>query len=126
MIFLTKSQILKIHASLIKATGGIEGLRDEKLLDSAINAPFQTFDSKELYPEISDKAAQLCFSIIKNHPFLDGNKRIGIHLMLVFLMLNKYSIKYSQQELIDLGLGIADSSISRNEIKLWIEQRMKV
>ena len=122
MIYFSKKQILQLHSSLVEKTGGIDGIRDENLLDSALNAPFQTFDSKELYPKISDKAAQLTFSLIKNHPFLDGNKRIGIHIMLVFLAINGINLSYSQQELIDLGLGIADSSISKNELTGWIEK----
>lgn len=101
MILISKEQVLKIHSSLIKETGGIDGMRDENLLDSALNSPFQTFDSKELYPELSGKAAQLSFSIIKNHPFLDGNKRIGVHIMLVFLALNNVKLSYTQKELID-------------------------
>ena len=124
MILISKEQVFKIHTSLIKETGGIDGIRDENLLDSALNSPFQTFDTKDLYPEISDKAAQLSFSIIKNHPFLDGNKRIGVHIMLVFLTLNNIKLLYSQKELIDLGLKIADSSFSRDDIKNWIEKRM--
>ena len=123
MILISKEQVLKIHSSLIKETGGIDGIRDENLLYSALNSPFQTFDSKELYPEISDKAAQLSYSIIKNHPFLDGNKRIGTHTMLVFLMLNNVEISYTQKELIDFGLKVADSSLSKGEIKNWIEKR---
>lgn len=124
MILISKEQVFKIHTSLIKETGGIDGIRDENLLDSALNSPFQTFDTKDLYPEISDKAAQLSFSIIKNHPFLDGNKRIGVHIMLVFLTLNNIKLLYSQKELIDLGLKIADSSFSRDDIKNWIEKRV--
>lgn len=124
MILISKEQVFKIHTSLINETGGIDGIRDENLLDSALNSPFQTFDTKDLYPEISDKAAQLSFSIIKNHPFLDGNKRIGVHIMLVFLTLNNIKLLYSQKELIDLGLKIADSSFSKNDIKKWIEKRM--
>ena len=125
MILISKEQVFKIHTSLIKETGGIDGIRDENLLDSALNSPFQTFDTKDLYPEISDKAAQLSFSIIKNHPFLDGNKRIGVHIMLVFLTLNNIKLLYSQKELIDLGLKIADSSFSRDDIKNWIEKRVE-
>ena len=124
MILISKEQVFKIHTSLIKETGGIDGIRDENLLDSALNSPFQTFDTKDLYPEISDKAAQLSFSIIKNHPFLDGSKRIGVHIMLVFLTLNNIKLLYSQKELIDLGLKIADSSFSRDDIKNWIEKRV--
>ncbi len=123
MILISKEQVLKIHSSLIKETGGIDGIRDENLLESALNSPFQTFDSKELYPEILDKAAQLSYSIIKNHPFLDGNKRIGTHIMLVFLALNNTRLTYTQKELIDFGLKVADSSLSKGEIKNWIEKR---
>lgn len=123
MILISKEQVLRIHTSLIKETGGIDGIRDENLLDSALNSPFQTFDSKELYPEIPDKAAQLSYSIIKNHPFLDGNKRIGTHIMLVFLALNNVKISYTQKDLIDFGLKVADSSLSKDEIKNWIEKR---
>lgn len=123
MILISKEQVLKIHSSLIKETGGIDGMRDESLLDSALNLPFQTFDSKELYPELSGKAAQLSFSIIKNHPFLDGNKRIGVHIMLVFLALNNVKLSYTQKELIDFGLKVADSSLSKDDLKNWIQKK---
>ena len=86
-----------------------------------MNSPFQTFDSKELYPDILDKAAQLCYSVIENHPFLDGNKRIGVHLMLLFLELNNIQINYTQKELIDFGYGVASGKISKEEIKEWIQ-----
>jgi death on curing protein len=120
VIFFTEEQVKKIHSSLIRKTGGLDGVREKNLLDSALKSPFQTFDLKELYPEVIDKAAQLCYSMIEYHPFVDGNKRIGIHLMLVFLELNNVNIKYSQKELIDFGLGIASGKISRDEIKEWI------
>ena len=120
MIFFTEEQVKKIHSSLISKTGGLDGTRERNLLDSALKSAFQTFDSKELYPEIIDKAAQLCYSMIENHPFVDGNKRIGVHLMLVFLELNNIKINYTQKELIDFGLGIASGKISRDGIKEWI------
>jgi death-on-curing protein len=121
LIFFSEDQVKRIHSSLIKKTGGLDGLRDNGLLDSALNSPFQTFDSKELYPDILDKAAQLCYSVIENHPFLDGNKRIGVHLMLVFLELNNIQINYTQKELIDFGYGVASGKISKEEIKEWIQ-----
>lgn len=124
MIFFTKAQVIKIHSDLINVTGGIDGIRDENLLDSALNASFQTFDEKDLYPTVADKAVQLCYSIIENYPFIDGNKRIGIHLMLVFMELNNINLSYTQNELIDLGLGIASSTISKDEIKEWIERKL--
>ena len=84
MIFFDVDQVIKLHSSLITKTGGMDGLRDKNLLDSALKSPFQTFGGKELYPDIYDKAAQLCYSLIENHPFADGNKRIGVHLTLLF------------------------------------------
>ena len=121
MIFFSEDQVKRIHSSLIKKTGGLDRLRDNRLLDSALNSPFQTFDSKELYPDILDKAAQLCYSVIESHPFLDGNKRIGVHLMLLFLELNNIQINYTQKELIDFGYGVASCKISKEEIKEWIQ-----
>lgn len=88
MIRLSKHQILLIHDQLIAETGGSSGLRDEGMLDSALNSPFQTFGGEDVYPSLQQKAARLCFGLVKNHPFVDGNKRIGAHAMLVFLALN--------------------------------------
>ena len=87
MIRLSKPQILLLHEQLIAETGGSSGLRDEGMLDSALNAPFQTFAEEDVYPSLQQKAARLCFGLVKNHPFVDGNKRIGAHVMLVFLAL---------------------------------------
>lgn len=99
MIILSKSQILTMHKSLIEETGGLDGIRDEELLDSAINVPFQRFDNTDLFPSIQQKAARLGYGIIKNHAFIDGNKRIGTHTMLVFLALNGIEPDYTQEEL---------------------------
>ena len=88
MIRLSKPQILLLHEQLIAETGGSSGLHDEGMLDSALNAPFQTFGGEDVYPSLQQKAARLCFGLAKNHPFVDGNKRIGAHVMLVFLALN--------------------------------------
>ena len=92
MIFFSFEQVLKLHSSLIAKTGGMDGVRDKNLLDSALKAPFQTFGGNELYPDVYDKASQLCYSLIENHPFADGNKRIGVHLTLLFLKLNDAEI----------------------------------
>ena len=81
MIFFEYEQVVKIHRSLIEKTGGMDGIRDAQLLDSALKTPFQTFGGNNLYPDILDKASQLCYSSIENHPFVDGNKRIGVHLI---------------------------------------------
>ena len=119
MIFFESEQVIKLHSSLIAKTGGMDGIRDEKLLDSALKSPFQTFDGNELYPDIFDKASQLCYSLVENHPFADGNKRIGVHLTLLFLKLNNENIEYSQAELIDFGLNIASGKMNKDDIKAW-------
>ncbi|MDY3720976.1 MAG: type II toxin-antitoxin system death-on-curing family toxin [Treponema sp.] len=119
MIFFESEQVIKLHSSLIAKTGGMDGIRDENLLDSALKSPFQTFDGNELYPDIFDKASQLCYSLVENHPFADGNKRIGVHLTLLFLKLNNENIEYSQAELIDFGLNIASGKMNKDDIKAW-------
>ena len=120
MIILSKEQVLKLHASLIKATGGSDGIRDEGMLDLALNNPFQSFGGKELYPSVQAKAARLCFGLVRNHAMLDGNKRLGTHVMLVFLALNGYELYYSQKELSDVILALASSDIGEKEILQWI------
>ena len=117
---LTKTQILKMHSLLIQKTGGSDGVRDEGLLDSALNLPFQSFDGEDIYKTIQAKAARLGFSLINNHPFVDGNKRIGILVMLVFLEINGIEIICTDEELIELGLGLADGSVSYKDLLNWI------
>lgn len=125
MIRLTEQQVLAVHSRMIEMTGGVDGVRDNSLLDSALNAPFQTFDGKELYPALLSKAAVMCRSIISNHPFVDGNKRTGIHVMLIFLELNGIEIQYTQDELIELGLGIASGQLSSDDILNWLIEHAK-
>lgn len=120
MKHLSKEQMLYLHSVAIKKTGGLEGIRDEGLLDSALNSPFQSFAGKELYPSIQSKAARLGFSIIKNHSFLDGNKRIGILAMLVFLDINGIELSCSDEDIIDLGLGVASGKYNAEYITEWI------
>lgn len=125
MIFFNQKQVLKIHSSLMDKTGGLDGVRDINLLDSSLKTPFQSFSGNELYPTIIDKAAQLCYSLIENHPFLDGNKRIGVHLALLFLQINQIELIYSQEELISLGLGVASGNINKAGIKDWLSKHQK-
>ncbi len=120
MIILSKSQILMMHKILIKETGGLDGIRDENLLDSAINSPFQKFDGADLYPTIQQKAARLGYGIIKNHAFIDGNKRIGTHTMLVFLALNGIELDYTQEELFTTILDLAEGKLEFNDLTKWI------
>lgn len=125
MIQLTEQQVILIQEMMIKVTGGSCGVRDMGLLRSALNAPFQSFEGKEVYPSILSKAAALCRSIISNHPFVDGNKRTGIHVMLIFLEVNGVRSDYTQKELIDLGLGVAAGNLDVNDILHWLTEHCK-
>ncbi|MDD4291043.1 MAG: type II toxin-antitoxin system death-on-curing family toxin [Clostridia bacterium] len=120
MIYLSKEQIVFLHSELIQETGGSDGLRDDGLLDSALAAPLQTFDNVELFPSLLQKAARLACGLIQNHPFIDGNKRIGTHAMLVFLSLNGITLTYSQKELSDTILKLASGCSSYEQLLDWI------
>lgn len=120
MIVLSKQQIIAMHHTLIVETGGLDGLRDDGLLDSAIVAPFQTFDSTELFQSIQQKAARLACGLVQNHPFLDGNKRIAAHTMLVFLALNGISLFYTQDELTSVFLKTAAGEVDYDDLLQWV------
>lgn len=122
MIILSTQKILQLHHFLIQETGCLDGLRDEGLLDSAVQGPFATFDGQELYPRLEQKAAKLGYMLAKNHAFLDGNKRIGTYSMLVFLDVNGATMEYSDDELISLGFGIADGSLDYEDVLSWIQK----
>ncbi len=117
---LNKEQVIRIHSMLIDQTGGSDGIRDEGLLESALNAPFQTFDGDYIYRTIKAKAAKLGYFLVKNHPFIDGNKRIGILVMITFLEINGVEVACTDGELITLGLGLADGSIDDENLLNWI------
>lgn len=117
---ISKTQILALHSALFAATGGSDGVREDGLLESALAAPFQTFGGEPVYLSLSAKAAQLGFGLIRNHPFVDGNKRIGAHAMLVFLEVNGIRLQYSQQELIDIILSVAAGETDRQGLLTWI------
>lgn len=117
---LSKKQILALHSSMTAETGGTDGLRDEGLLESAINAPFASFGGVDMYPSIQQKAARLGYGLIQNHTFLDGNKRIGTHAMLVFLALNGIELEYAQEELIETILAVAADELSFEGLLNWI------
>ena len=116
---LSKEQILLLHTQLIEEFGGTDGVRDYNLLDSALEAPFQSFAGEELYPTIQAKAARLGYGLIKNHTMLDGNKRIGAHAMLVFLALNGIEMKYTQKELYETVLSVAAGSMEYEDLLQW-------
>ena len=117
-LFETHAQVL--HARIAEKTGGSTGVRDNGLLTSALLAPFQTFGGQELYPTLLAKAARLGHSLIANHAFVDGNKRIGVLLMLVFLEINGAKVQATNQDIIAVGLGVADGSMDYNALLAWL------
>lgn len=121
MIVLSHSQVLILHEQLIRQYGGSHGLRDGGILDSALQGQFQTFGGIDLYPSILEKAARLAYSLVTNHPFVDGNKRIGAHAMIMFLYLNGVDLSFTQKELIDLFLSLAAGNTDANELHRWLQ-----
>ena len=117
---LRKEQILVLHSQLIELTGGSAGVRDYNLLESAIQTPFQVFAGEELYPTIQAKGTRLGYGLIKNHCMVDGNKRIGAHAMLVFFELNGIKLKYTQKELYEMILAVADGSLTYEDMLEWV------
>ena len=120
MITLTVSEILRLHQKLLDATGGLSGTRDLGLLESAVYSANQVFGEEEAYPTVEQRATRLAYAITQNHPFVDGNKRIGMLVMLMTLRLNHVQIQYTQAELIQLGLSVADNSYRYEDILAWI------
>ena len=117
---LSKRQVILLHQQLINVIGGSSGLRDEGLLESALAAPFQSFGGIDVYPSLQQRAARLAYGLVNNHPFVDGNKRIGAHTMLVFLALNGIELSYTQDELVSLFIAVASGDKGYEDILDWL------
>ena len=125
MIKFSKEKVLLLHQLMAEATGGSVGVRDDDLLESALESCFATFDGKELYPTKEEKAAKLGYSLISNHAFVDGNKRIGIYIIISFLEINGIKITATNEDVVDLGLSVADGRMKADEILIWINEHKK-
>ena len=125
MIILSREQIIALHSQLISETGGIDGIRDEGLLSSALNAPFQSFGDVEVYPSIQQKATRLGFGLVKNHAFIDGNKRIGAMMVQLLLQWNGYHLELKPGELADMFIAIANDSANEATLLHWIETHLR-
>lgn len=122
---LTIADIILLQHKLINQTGGSHGVRDLGLIESALSRMQASFDGEDLYVTIESKVAAVTFSLINNHGFIDGNKRAGIAVMLLLLRINGYCLKYTQAELIRIGLGIASGELNEFSIVEWIQQHQK-
>ena len=120
MIKFSKEKILLLHKILAEATGGSTGVRDEALLDSALESAFAGFGDKEFYPTKEEKGARLGYALISNHAFVDGNKRIGLYVILSFLEMNGVPIQCTDDELVKIGLSVAEGSMGYDELLQWV------
>lgn len=120
--YLTPEQVLFIHNRLIKLTGGEHGVRDLSMLLSALGRPQATFDDRDLYPDLFTKAAALLDSLIRNHPFVDGNKRCAITAVGIFLQNNGYTLNLDENEMVRFTLACAQSQVTLEEIQRWFIQ----
>ena len=125
MRYLSLSEVLELHDRIISSSGGSRGIRDINALESAVNQPRQTFDQKDLYPDIVTKAAALCFSLVMNHPFIDGNKRVGHASMETFLILNGFEIKSSVDEQERIMIELAAGKMSRIFFSEWLNNHIR-
>lgn len=122
MIKLDVEKVKLLHQLMAEETGGSIGVKDEGLLESALESAFATFDGAELYPSKEEKAAKIGYSLITNHAFVDGNKRIGVYVMLSFLALNGIHTDESDEDVVALGLGVAGGSMSQADVLRWIKE----
>ena len=120
MIRFSKEKVLLLHQIMAEATGGSIGVRDEGLLESALESAYAGFGGQDFYPTKEEKGARLGYALISNHAFVDGNKRIGIYVMLVFLEMNGIRIRCTDGELVHVGLSVADGSMGYDELLQWV------
>ncbi len=123
--YITPSQVLAIHDQVIERFGGSTGLRDLSLLISSVLRPQASFDGNDLYPTLFEKAAALLQSLLKNHPFVDGNKRTSLTSTGIFLQLNGWEIENSHGEEVDFAIRVDNENLTLEQICLWLKQHSK-
>ena len=122
MIRFSKEKILLLHQIMAQATGGSVGVRDEGLLESALETAFSGFGGVDFYPSKEEKGARLGYSLISNHAFVDGNKRIGMYIMLTFLEVNSIRLDCTNEDVVHAGLSVADGSMDYEGLLAWVRE----
>lgn len=122
MIKFSKEKVLLLHQLIAQETGGSIGVRDEGLLESALETAFSGFGGEEFYPTKEEKGARLGYSLISNHAFVDGNKRIGVYVMLTFLEVNGIHLDCSNEDVVKVGLGVADGNMDYEALLAWVRE----
>ncbi len=125
MMKITREYVELLYRLITQETGGSVGLRDATLLDSALGSIFQTFNEKELYPTIEEKGARLGFNLISNHAFVDGNKRIGMLVMMTFLEVNGIQIVCTDDDIVEIALAVASGKVIYKELLDWVRKYSK-
>lgn len=121
MVRFSKEKVLLLHQLIAQETGGEVGLRDQALLDAALAAAFARLADREFYPTKEEKAAKLGFDLVSNHAFLDGNKRIGMYVMLTFLEANGLALEATNEEVAETGLAIASGEMQYEGLLAWVQ-----
>jgi death-on-curing protein len=124
MKFINIFQVLELHKHLLDEFGGISGVRAFGALESALAQPEMSFGGEDLNPTLIEKASALAFSLCKNHPFIDGNKRVAHGAMEIFLLLNGFEINAPIDEQEKLFLDLADSKLTREDLANWLQGRV--
>ena len=124
MRYLSVQEVISLHSLLIAQSGGSSGLRDRGALESAVAQPEASFGGQDLYPDLASKAAALGHSLIQNHPFVDGNKRVGHAAMEVFLLLNGNELDASVDDQEKIIIEVASGNVSRIELSVWISKHI--
>ena len=125
MIRFDNEKVLLLQQLITQESGGSAGVRDLGLLDSALQSAFATFDGIDLYPSKEEKGARLGFNLVSNHAFVDGNKRIGLHTMILFLAVNGIELSYTKDELVGIGFALADGSMEYEHLLGWVKNHKK-
>ena len=120
MIKFSKDKVLLLHKLIAEETGGSVGIRDEALLESALENAFSCFEGQEFYPSKEEKGARLGYTLISNHAFVDGNKRIGMYVMLTFLEVNGIRLDCTNDEIVEVGLAVASGAMDYDALLKWV------
>ncbi len=123
--YLSVTQILSLHRELVTDFGGSDGVRDRGALEAAVARPATTFGGEDLYPDLADKAAALMHSLVLNHPFIDGNKRIAVHAAELFVLLNAATLIAGDDEIVDITLAAAKGKVAIEALAIWFRQRLR-
>ena len=122
MIKFSKEKVLLLHQLIAEETGGSIGVRDIGLLESALENAFSSYDGIEFYPTKEEKGARLGYTLISNHAFVDGNKRIGMYVMLIFLEVNGIEMTCTNEDVVEAGLGVASGKMGYEELLEWVRE----